>query len=137
VLPEQIFIGHQPILDAGERVVAYELLYRDSAESETAVFSDHRVAATRIMANTFSSMGADAILGRYPGFINVDRETLVSDLALALPRERITLSCSSTSGRTPRSAPPASACGRPASGWRWTTTPRATCAIRCCPGSRP
>lgn len=91
VQSDQIFIGRQPILDAGERVVAYELLYRDSAESETAIFSDHRVAATRIMANTFSALGADAILGRYPGFINVDRETLVGDLALALPRERITL----------------------------------------------
>ncbi len=89
--PDQIFIGRQPILDASERVVAYELLYRDSAESETAVFSDHRVAATRIMANTFSALGADAILGRYPGFINVDRETLIGDLCLALPRERITL----------------------------------------------
>jgi EAL and modified HD-GYP domain-containing signal transduction protein len=88
---DRIFIGRQPILDAGERVVAYELLYRDSAESESAIFSDHRVAATRIMANTFSALGADAILGRYPGFINVDRETLVGDLALALPRERITL----------------------------------------------
>lgn len=90
-LGDRIFIGRQPILDASERVVAYELLYRDSAESESAVFSDHRIAATRIMANTFSTLGADAILGRYRGFINVDRETLVGDLALALPRERITL----------------------------------------------
>jgi EAL and modified HD-GYP domain-containing signal transduction protein len=87
----QIFIGRQPILDRYEHIVAYELLYRDSAESETAVFSDHRCAASRIMANTFATMGADAILGPYSGFINVDRATLVAGLAEVLPRERVTL----------------------------------------------
>lgn len=87
----QIFIGRQPILDREERVVAYELLYRDSAESQTAIFSDHRTAATRIMANTFASMGADAILGPYTGFLNADRSTLVGGLVDALPMERVVI----------------------------------------------
>jgi len=87
----QIFIGRQPILDRHERVVAYELLYRDSAESQTAVFSNQTAAAARTMANTFASMGPDAILGPYLGFVNVDRTTLLSGLVEALPRERVVI----------------------------------------------
>jgi len=87
----QIFIGRQPILDRCEKIVAYELLYRDSATSNRAVFSDSRMAATRIMANTFASMGADAVLGPYTGFINVDRKTLLGELVSSLPRDRVML----------------------------------------------
>ena len=85
----QIFIGRQPILDRREQVVAYELLYRDSATSNRAVFGDSRMAATKIMTQTFSSMGADAILGPYTGYINVDRATLLGDLVSSLPRDRV------------------------------------------------
>ena len=87
----QIFIGRQPILDRGERVVAYELLYRDSATSSRAIFNDSRIAATRIMADTFATLGADAILGPYTGYVNVDRETLLGGLVLSLPRDRVTI----------------------------------------------
>ena len=50
----KVFIGRQPILDRRERIVAYELLFRDSAESQHAVISEVRVAATRVMADAFS-----------------------------------------------------------------------------------
>ena len=88
---DRIYIGRQPILDAGERVVAYEMLFRGSADAQTAVFTDQHAAAMRVMVNTFASMGADAVLGPCLGFFNVTREVLLGEMIEALPRDRVTL----------------------------------------------
>jgi len=88
---DQVFIGRQPILDRHQRVAAYELLFRHSAQASHAVFGDHLTAATRVIVNTFTSIGVRAVLGRMPGFINVTRELLESESVEALPPDRVVL----------------------------------------------
>lgn len=88
---DQVFIGRQPILDRHQRITAYELLFRHSAQASHAVFGDHLTAATRVIVNTFTSIGAGAVLGRVAGFINVNRELLDSESVEALPPERVVL----------------------------------------------
>lgn len=87
----RVFVGRQPILDRHERIVAFELLFRASAESQTAGLAEHRVGALRTIANTFATMGADAVLGTFTGFINVDRATLLDGPVEALPRDRVAI----------------------------------------------
>lgn len=72
-------------------MVAYELLYRGSRDARTAVFPEGNLAALRVMANTFASLGEAAVLGGHLGFFNVTRAVLLSDALLALPRESVVI----------------------------------------------
>ena len=58
------FIGRQPIVDRSQRVVAYELLYRSSAQALEADFDEVGRAAARVLVNTFAAFGTSAVLGR-------------------------------------------------------------------------
>ena len=90
-MSQNIFVGRQPIVDRGRRVVAYELLFRASRDAQTAVFEEGGRAAVRVMVNTFASLGVEAVLGRCSGFFNVNRSVLLSDALEALPRERVVI----------------------------------------------
>jgi len=86
-----IFVGRQPIVDNVEHVVAYELLFREDAAAEHAVYPSRSFACMHVIANTFASMGVRAVLGGCRAFVNVDDELLLSDLVEALPVERVVL----------------------------------------------
>lgn len=90
-MTSNVFIGRQPIVDARERVHAYEILYRASADSNSAVFEDANQAATQVVVNTFMQLGPDAVLGTGKGFFNVTASVLQSGVLSALPPERIVL----------------------------------------------
>lgn len=90
-LEPNVFVGRQPILDRRGQLVAYELLFRASAQAQSAVFADQAVACTRVLVSTFMSMGIDAVLGPHRGFINVTELVLESGLVEALPPERVVL----------------------------------------------
>jgi len=85
------FLGRQPILDRGERVVGYELLFRSAADATRAVFDEQNSAAARVIVNTFTALGADAVLGDGLGFFNVTAEVLRTDVLEALPPERVVI----------------------------------------------
>ena len=85
------FVGRQPIVDRDQHVVAYELLFRSSKESTFADFSEASAAATRVIVNTFASLGMEAVLGRAQGFFNVNREVLLSEIIDILPKERVVI----------------------------------------------
>ncbi|CAM9232025.1 unnamed protein product [Discosporangium mesarthrocarpum] len=85
------FVGRQPIVDRNERVVAYELLFRSSAEAQFADFDEVGRAAVRVMVNTFAALGMEAVLGRARGFFNVTRDVFLSESIEALPRDRVVL----------------------------------------------
>jgi len=85
---ERVFVGRQPIVDRRQHVVAYELLFRASGTAERAVFEDPTLAGIRVMANTFASIGVDAVLGSCRAFVNANDQLLRSDLIEALPPER-------------------------------------------------
>jgi len=80
-------IGRQPILDRGERLAAYELLFR-SSRTGPARIDDPALATARVMLGALSGFGAEELLGDRRGFINVDRELLMSESLELVPRER-------------------------------------------------
>jgi len=91
-LPEQteIFLGRQPILDLGQNIVAYELLFRSGWNLNANVTNDVLATAT-VITNTVSHFGIDNVLDKQIGFINVSYDLLMSDVLELLPRERIVL----------------------------------------------
>ncbi|WP_046173922.1 EAL and HDOD domain-containing protein [Domibacillus indicus] len=70
-----IFMARQPILDDEERVIAYELLYRNS---ETNSFPDisHDRATIEVLVHSFLTVGIEKIAHGNPCFINFT-ETLL------------------------------------------------------------
>ena len=78
-MQDQAFIGRQPILDAEQQIVAYELLFRHSANATTAVIEDDVRSCTRVLLNTLNDMGAQWLLGDKLAFINVNAEVLLGD----------------------------------------------------------
>jgi len=83
----QLFLGRQPILGREQQLFAYELLFRDeqAATGNHAEFLDPTQATATVIANAFTELATNEVLGPYRAFINVDRELLFSDLIEALP----------------------------------------------------
>ncbi len=78
------YVARQPILDAKERVVAYELLFRAGLENVYACDSADRASAS-VIADAFALFGIESLTGGKPAFLNFTREALLQDFASLLP----------------------------------------------------
>ncbi len=84
-------LGRQPILNGLEEIVGYELLFR-SAKSVSFAMVDCPVQATsRVMFDVLSNFGIREVLGDQRGFINVNRDILMSDAVELIPTKLIGL----------------------------------------------
>lgn len=86
----EIYLGRQPILNAAQTVVAYELLFRSGHAATAGVTNDLQATAT-VIVNTISNIGIENVLNQHSGFINVSYDLLMSDMLELLPRERMVL----------------------------------------------
>ncbi len=85
-----IYIGRQPILDAHQRLYAYELLFRSGNTSSSGVVDDLG-ATSRVLVNTLNQFGIARILGDKKGFVNINEEVLVKELYKSLPKDQFVL----------------------------------------------
>lgn len=100
-MQNQAFIGRQPIVDLQQKIIAYELLFRHSAEASDAQISDDLSAGTNVLVNTFSNMDANWLLGDKLAFINIAAPMLESDFLELLPAKRVVLELIETVEATP------------------------------------
>ena len=89
----EVFLGRQPILDRGQQLFAYELLFRSGSaeQGNFASFLDGNQATATVIINAFTEFSMADALGPYRGFIKVDHELLFSDLIKALPSRSVVL----------------------------------------------
>jgi c-di-GMP phosphodiesterase len=88
-----VFVARQPIYDRALDVVAYELLFRDSAGGR-AIIDDAEAATSNVILNTFTEIGFENIVGDHRAYINVSRRFLLehhSGLLDLLPAGRVVL----------------------------------------------
>jgi EAL and modified HD-GYP domain-containing signal transduction protein len=85
------YLGRQPILDAQQQLVGYELLYRADAVVTEAHVTDDGQASLIVISSLLQELGADQVLGGKTAFINVGPETLGSDSPIALLQARRTV----------------------------------------------
>lgn len=88
VIEMDIFIGRQPILDKDEKVVAYELLYRNSATNRYEGF-DHDSATIDVMVNSFTGIGIKEVGERKKCFINFTENLLLNRIPTYISPEYI------------------------------------------------
>jgi c-di-GMP phosphodiesterase len=85
-------VGRQAIYDRSMAVVAYELLYRESASALKSMVTDGRRATLRVIANAALEIGLDRLAGGLPVHINFPREVLVGEnLLLPLQPESVVI----------------------------------------------
>lgn len=73
-----------------KKTYAYELLFRDSPKNSFPGI-DGNIGTSRLLSNTFFSMGINEITGNHPGFINFTRELLLNKTPLLFPKENIVI----------------------------------------------
>jgi EAL and modified HD-GYP domain-containing signal transduction protein len=82
------FLARQPILDARQNVVAYELLFRSGWEN---VFQGDQEDSTRQILDNILVMGAEGLSSNTLAFVNCTREALVGRLVTLLPPKHTVL----------------------------------------------
>lgn len=89
-MEQQAYIGRQPILDAKQHIIGYELLFRHNAEAESAEIDDDLKALTSVLTNTIGDMDIQWLLGNRLAFINVTANAINSEfLALLPPKQTV------------------------------------------------
>ncbi|WP_373001678.1 EAL and HDOD domain-containing protein [Sulfurimonas sp.] len=82
---ENVYLGRQPILDSKGDLVAYEILYRDSAKASH--ISNDRFASASVISNILNKFGTSTLLGNRRAFVKVDEKFLLHDIIFSIPKE--------------------------------------------------
>ena len=86
----QVLMARQPIFDRQQRVVAYEILYRTEADSESAVFRG-TAATSEVLLNEYTSICDAGEIRVVPAFINLTYDIVVDGNIPDLPKKQIVL----------------------------------------------
>ena len=85
-----IFIARQGIYDEDGKVVAYELLYRNSLENGYNPLIDDEVSTYKVIDN-ISAFGLDILTNKKRAFVNFSEELIKKDIATLLPKENVVI----------------------------------------------
>jgi EAL and modified HD-GYP domain-containing signal transduction protein len=99
-LTDNFFLARQPILNRGQRLVAYELLFRDAGARNAASVTDDAEATATVIAHA-SELGMGQVVGDQLAFVNVDAVGLMSDFIRFLPHDKVILEILETVKATP------------------------------------
>jgi len=99
-LADNFFLARQPILNRGQRLVAYELLFRDAGTQASAHVTDDTEATATVIAHA-AELGMGQVVGDQMAFVNVDAVGLMSDFIRFLPNDKVILEILETVKATP------------------------------------
>lgn len=74
------YLARQPILDREGKIYAYELLFRDSPESDIAVIASDVLATAQVLENVLNNIGIQRLIGHNKAFVNCSRNMLLDNL---------------------------------------------------------
>lgn len=84
----ETFVARQPILDKNNKVIAFELLFRDS-NLNTYNYHDGDEATLAVIRNSYFDIGMNKIIGNKIAFINFTANLLKSDIVNMLNSESV------------------------------------------------
>lgn len=96
-----IFLGRQPLIDRHQAVIAYELLFRNTADNFSTI-SSAREATADVVCKAFAELGLANALGKQKAFINVDEDFICHDAVEFLPKQTVLLEVDAGQEPTPR-----------------------------------
>jgi EAL and modified HD-GYP domain-containing signal transduction protein len=84
----EIYVARQPIFKKNKKVLGYELLFREGMSN---VFPniDGDTATSKLLSNTFFSIGIDKITGNNLAFINFTEDLLLKHVPQMFPKDHV------------------------------------------------
>ncbi len=90
-LMRDTYVARQPILNAKRQTLGYELLFRDGENNAYPSHIDSNRATYRLIVENFLSLGTNPALEKSRCFINFPQESLLRELPLALPKDKVVI----------------------------------------------
>ena len=90
-MSNEAFIARQPIVDGKHQLMAYELLFRHSAEAKSAQIDSDMDAGLAVISNTLCNMGTDWLLKGKLAFVNMELSMLMSNFSSLLPHDKVVI----------------------------------------------
>jgi EAL and modified HD-GYP domain-containing signal transduction protein len=87
----EFFVARQPIFDPDRNVFGYEMLFRSSLRNVYDGDDPSRSGSSVILHSFFSSIGVEDVLDHKRAFFNFDRQLLMDQTALLLPKDRVVI----------------------------------------------
>ena len=94
-----IFIARQGIYDKYGKVVAYELLYRNSLENSFNPLIEDELATYKVIDN-ISAFGLDILTDSKRAFVNFSEALIKKNIATLLPKENVVIEVLETVNRS-------------------------------------
>lgn len=88
---EDIFVARQPIFDTERKIFGYELLFRSGLENFFDQSLDIDFASSKTLLDTLLLFGIDELIKGKKMFLNFTKKVLLSEVALALPKETLVI----------------------------------------------
>ncbi len=85
----QVYTARQAILNTKEKVIGYELLYRDGEKNSFPANIKPHVATSRMILRTHFNEGLSSITGGKRAFINFTEDCLLADFPKLINREKV------------------------------------------------
>ena len=85
-----IYVARQPIFKEDKKIFGYELLFRDGMDNFFPDI-DGDTATSKVLANSFFTIGIEKITGSKKAFINFTQELLKKQVPLMFPKERMVI----------------------------------------------
>lgn len=88
---QPVFVGRQPVFDRADRILGFELLFRDDQASPTRSLAELDAAASELLRSAIVDIGIETLVGDHLAFLNLPRHFLCSYALSALPVESTVL----------------------------------------------
>ena len=82
---KHVYVARQPVLDRESNICAYEVLYRDS--HQTNKIDNDRFASAAVVSSVLNQFGTKRILGDKRAFVKIDEKFLLNDIIFSVPKE--------------------------------------------------
>ncbi len=89
------YLARQPILDRKQKIIGYELLYRDSEKS--ADYANERHATAALLVNVLNQAGLKNVVGDALAFVNIDDSFLRHEIVNTIPSKTFIFEITSSS----------------------------------------
>jgi len=94
-MSKNFYLARQPILDQNQKIIGYELLYRDSEQS--ADYANERHATAALLVNVLNQAGLQNVVGDALAFVNIDDRFLRHEIVDTIPSKTFIFELTSSS----------------------------------------
>ena len=83
----EVFVARQPIFNKNKKIYGYELLFREGMDNFFPADMDGNTATSKVLSNSFFTIGIEKITGTKRAFVNFTRDLLLRQVPMLFPKD--------------------------------------------------